>query len=148
MEQLNTVIGELGPDATQADILDALYTRIGASHALDGSKVCVSSRRSCGFPVPWRHYGLALGAVGLELPMFSLAWEMCVVLRQEAFKKNAPGFLHLGLVGGSEAAAALHMLVKQSADPIKVGTFRGFEALIPPDVARVVLGHHFIGSII
>ena len=73
---------------------------------------------------------------------------VCVVLRQEAFKKNAPGFLHLGLVGGSEAAAALHMLVKQSADPIKVGTFRGFEALIPPDVARVVLGHHFIGSII
>ena len=91
----------------------------------------------------WR-WGLSVWSCQCSLS----AWEMCVVLRQEAFKKNAPGFLHLGLVGGSEAAAALHMLVKQSADPIKVGTFRGFEALIPPDVARVVLGHHFIGSII
>lgn len=65
------------------------------------------------------------------------------LLSQEAFKKNAPGFIAMGLHGGPVAAEALAMLEKSSTEPLRVGSFRELAGLVPPDLMRVLHRLHF-----
>ncbi len=116
--------------ATKSDMLEKVYVKSGCTIQTDGTKVWTNLGLS----------GLAVWDFGRSLNVVEgMEWNI-LETPQENWKKNNLGVFAMAEAGRQEAVTAFLALEKSvGRDNVKSATFRGFEAMVPPDIREILM---------